>query len=482
MNAKRVFHVVSFVVIVVGLCLAVAWAVSHYFQDPDQVQHGLMMSCIITLVSGVLLCAITRGEIDLSRRDGFGIVTFGWLFAAAFGSLPFLLSSVVPDPVDAFFETMSGFTTTGASILTDLESVPKGIMFWRCLTQWLGGMGVLVLCVAILPFLGVSGMQIYKAEMPGPSKDRLTPRIARTAELLWGVYLLLTIVETLLLKWAGMSWFDSVCHTFATLSTGGFSTLTASVGGFNSLTIEVVIIVFMLLAGINFALHYRALMGKPSVYFKDPECRIFVMIWLTASLFMGLQVWQGSSEPLGSAMRAGFFQVTSIVTTTGFATANFDQWSVAARLLLLALMFMGACAGSTSGSIKMIRIYVLVKRAILDVRAHMLPHAVLRLKVGKKPVEPEVVTKISTFFIIFLLVGGLATLIMSFFMSDPLSAGTAVVATLCNIGPGLGAVGPAENFAFVPMGGKLVLSLCMLLGRLELYTVLVLFLPGFWRK
>ena len=482
MNFRRVFHVVSIVVIVIGLCIGAAVAVAHRMGDSRQVVQGLAMACGASILAGLLLWSITRGPVDLSRRDGFGIVTFGWLSAALFGALPYILTGIIPDFTGAFFETMSGFTTTGASILTDLEAMPRGILFWRALTQWLGGMGVLVLVVAILPFLGVSGMQIYQAEMPGPSKERLTPRIARTAELLWGIYVLLSVLLALLLRWAGMSWYDAVCHTFTTLSTGGFSTLTDSVAGFDSLRIEIILIIFMFLAGANYTLHFRAITGRPLVYFRDPECRFYLLVWLCASFFLAFNLRGTHFETLPEALRAGFFQATSILTTTGFATADFDAWPTASRLLLLALMVSGASAGSTSGGVKLIRIYVLVKRSILDIRAHMLPHAVLRLKVGKKPLDPSIAANISTFFIIFLLLGGIATLLMSFYMPDPISAVSAVLATLGNIGPGLGVVGPTENFAFVAPAGKMILSVCMLLGRLELYTVLVLLLPDFWKK
>ncbi len=482
MNIRAVFHLISFTLIVLAVCLGGCTLVSMHYGDPSQAIRGIATSAIITLVGGVVMWALTRGRIDLSRRDGFGIVAFGWLAAALFGALPYLLSGAIAHPIDAVFETMSGFTTTGASVLTDLEQLPRGILFWRSLTQWIGGMGVLVLCVAILPFLGVGGMQIYRAEMPGPSKDRLTPRIARTAEYLWGVYVVLSVIELLLLRAGGLSWFDACCHTFTTLSTGGFSTLTASVGGYNRIYVETVITVFMLLASINFALHFRAVRGKPLIYFRDSECRVFLAIWLFGWLALAFNTWQTVYPTFGEAARNAIFTTASILTTTGYATADFDQWPNFSRILLVALMFIGGSAGSTAGGIKVVRIQIMVMTILRELRTYMQPHAVLHVKLGRKPVEPDTVTHIAVFLIIFVLIFSGATVLMSFWMPNLESAATSVVATLGNIGPGLNAVGPAQTFAFIPAPGKIVLTACMLLGRLELFTVLMLFMPGFWRK
>jgi len=458
------------------------WVLSFLVDDPPSVQRAFAWSSGIVLVAGGLLWLLTRGPMDLSRRDGFGIVTFGWLAAAHFGALPYLFSGVIENPIAAIFETMSGFTTTGASVLDNLEEIPQGVMLWRCMTQWFGGMGVLVLCVAILPFLGVGGMQIYRAEMPGPTKDRLTPRITSTAKLLWGVYVLLSAVQCLLLKAGGMSWYDALCHTFTTMSTGGFSTRTASVGAYNSLYLEVVIICFMFLAGVNFSLHFRALKGNVGSYFQDPEFRTYLGLWLVACVFLGANTWGAQYPSLGQAMRAGFFQGTSILTTTGYTTADFDAWPGSSRLLLALLMFVGASAGSTAGGIKIVRLFVVAKTAVREIRLFMYPKAVFQIKLGRTPVEKEAVSNIAAFFIIFVIVFALATMVMSPFTPDLETAASSVVATLGNIGPGLGAVGAAQNYAGVPDFGKCILTLCMLLGRLELYTVLVLLLPAFWKK
>jgi trk system potassium uptake protein len=487
MNKRAVFHLTAFVTLVIGAAMGACAALSFYWNDPLRIQQSLLLSSVVTMLCAGVLLFFTRGGINLSRRDGFGVVTFGWLFAALFGALPYLLSGVIPDPVGALFETMSGFTTTGASVLPageypTLESIPRGILFWRALTHWFGGMGVLVLCVAILPFLGVGGMQLYRAEMPGPSKDRLTPRIATTAKLLWGVYALLTLAEILLLKFVGgMNWFDAFCHTFATMATGGFSTRTASVGAYNSGIVDVIIIVFMFAAGVNFSLHYYALTGRPGRYWKDPEFRFYFLFWLLCGLFLAVNILPLYTN-VPEALRAAFFQCTSVLTTTGFITADFDRWPDASRMLLVLMMFVGGCAGSTGGGIKVVRVVIMWKKVIKEVRQFMRPKAVLGLKLGGRPVEDEVVSHIAAFFTIFVLVFALATFLMTFYTPDLETAATSVVATLGNIGPGLNAVGATQNYALIPAPGQIILTLCMLLGRLELYTVLILFLPAFWKK
>lgn len=488
MNKRVVFHLVATVTLVIGLAMGLCAALSLYWGDPAWAFKSLLSASVLTSIFAAGLLFLTRGSVNLSRRDGFGVVTFGWVFAALFGSLPYIFSGVIPHPVAAIFETMSGFTTTGASVLPSgnfqtLESIPHGIIFWRALTHWFGGMGVLVLCVAILPFLGVGGMQIYRAEMPGPSKDRLTPRITTTAKLLWGVYALLTLVEILLLKYlGGMNWFDATCHTFATMATGGFSTRTASVGAFDSGIVDCIIIFFMFAAGVNFSLHYYALTGKPSRYWKDPEFRFYLIFLLVCGLFLTFSVWGTVYDDFLYSLRTAFFQATSILTTTGFVTADFNLWPEASRLLLVLMMFVGGCAGSTGGGIKVVRIFILWKKMVKEMRQFMRPQAVMQVKLGGKPIEQEIISHISAFFIIFLAVFALASFAMTFFTPDLETAATSVIATLGNIGPGLNAVGATQNFAAIPVPGQIILTLCMLLGRLELYTVLILFLPSFWKK
>ncbi|HOW98591.1 MAG TPA: TrkH family potassium uptake protein, partial [Kiritimatiellia bacterium] len=481
MNFRVVFHLVSHMLLVIAGGMAAAWGVSLYAGDPSLAQLALGFSCLGTLVSGLILKMATRGDTDLTRRDGFGIVTLGWLFASAFSALPFMLSGIIPHPVSAFFEAMSGYTTTGATVIPVLEGLPRGILFWRALTHFFGGMGVLVLCVAILPFLGVGGMQIFRAEMPGPSKDRLTPRITTTAKWLWGVYVFFTAIETGLLRLGGMSWFDAVCHSFATMATGGFSTRTVSIMAYQSPYIEAVITVFMFLAAANFALHYRALQGKVGSYFRDPEFRFYLALWTGSALFVSLILHTRLGMGALHALRLGFFQVTSIMSTTGFATADFERWPFVLKFTLILLMFVGGCSGSTGGGIKVVRLFVLAKAVGREIRLFMQPQAVLRVRLGEERLEPEVVSSIMAFVAIFVLLFLAGTAVMCFFTPDFPTAASSVAATLGNIGPGLGLVGPMSTYATIPPAGQAVLIVCMLLGRLELYTVLVMLLPGFWK-
>ncbi|MFH0953749.1 MAG: TrkH family potassium uptake protein [Verrucomicrobiota bacterium] len=482
MNFRSVLKVISFLLMVIGVGMAASWGVSLYFKDPSAAQHGLMISTITTLVTAVVLRILTRGAVDLTWRDGIGIGTLGWFVAALFGALPYVLSGVLRDPVAALFETVSGFTTTGASVITVVEPVAKGILFWRALTHFFGGMGILVLCVAILPFLGFGGMQLYRAEVSGLSQDRLTPRIATTAKLLWGVYVLLTILETVLLKLGGMSWFDALCHSFASIATGGFSTRTVSIAAYDSLYIEVVITVFMLLGATNFALHYSALRGNVSAYWKNSEFRFYLGLWAAACAVVTFNTWHSIYPTLSAALRNSVFSTTSLMTTTGFSTADFDRWPAFSKTVLLLLMVAGACVGSTGGGIKQMRLLVALKKILRQTKQFMHPQAVLQVKIGKEPVGDDTVLQILAFFILYVLVLVVASVVMTLFTHDMVSAFSSVIATTGGVGPGLGLVGPLQNYAAIPSGGKIVLILCMLLGRLEFYTMLALLFPSFWKK
>ncbi len=483
MNKRIVLHLVSYMTLVIGLAILACAGVSFYLGDGRDVQMAFVKSGFLTLAISVVMGLLTRGEVNLGRREGFGIVTFGWISVALVGALPYLFSGVIPNVIPAIFETVSGFTTTGSSILSDLESIPRGILFWRALTHWFGGMGVLVLCVAILPFLGVGGMQIYRAEMPGPFKDRLTPHITTTAKLLWGVYLLLTLTEAILLKFVGgMGWFDAICHSFSTIATGGFSTRSASVAYYNSATIDAILTAFMFIAGVNFSLHHYAVIGKPGRYLKDPEFKAYFFFLAACGLFMTLNIWFNGYGTLRHCFRDAFFTGTSVMTTTGFCTADFDLWPQASRLLLMIMMFAGGCAGSTSGGIKIVRMMIIFKKTVREIKLFMRPAAAIRIKLGNKPVEQDVVMHISAFFAIFVLVFAISSLLMTFYTPNLETATSSVIASLCNVGPGLNAVGATQNYAAIPATGQTILIICMLLGRLELYTILIMFLPGLWKR
>jgi trk system potassium uptake protein TrkH len=378
---------------------------------------------------------------------------------------------------------MSGFTTTGSTILTNIEGLPQSLLFWRALTHWLGGMGIIVLSLAILPMLGVGGMQLFKAEVPGPTADRLKPRIQDTAKMLWGVYFLLTVVECILLMFGGMSFFDAICHSFATLATGGFSTRNASVAAYDSSYIDGVITLFMILAGVNFALHFQVLRGKASEFFRSEELRVYLGIIAIATAIVMMSNWYGGiySQP-GENFRYSIFQVSSIMTTTGFGTADFELWPVLPQYIFLLLMFIGGCAGSTGGGMKVARIVLLFKHAQVQMFRLIHPRAIRLVKLGKRPVDKEVLHAILGFFALYIGIFVVGSLLVAATGMDFTSAGSAVIACLSNIGPGLGTVGPTDSFAYVPVFGKWVLIFCMLMGRLELFTVLVLFFPSFWRK
>lgn len=481
MNTRAVIHIISYLVGVIALAMLAGAAIALHYGE-GAAAWGLFSAAGVSLASAAASWLLTRGGIEISRRDGFGIATFGWLVASCFGALPYLFSGVIADPVSAIFETASGFTTTGASVLTDLESLPRGILFWRATTHFFGGMGVLVLCVAILPFLKVGGMQIYRAEIPGPSKDRLTPRIAATAKMLWGAYLLLCVLQTLLLMLGGMSLFDAWCHACATMATGGFSTRTASVGAYGSAYIEAVVIVFMFLAGTSFVLHLKLLMGKPFEYFRDVEFRLYLFVWLAACLVVAFNIWGRTYASLAQSVRAAFFQGTSILTTTGFVTEDFDRWPIASRLILVLLMFVGGCAGSTGGGAKIIRILTGLKVFVRELLVYMRPNAVKAVRIGGSPVQEQDVSNIVVFLLLFVALFAVGSVAMTAFTDDLGTAVSSTIASLGNIGPGLAGVGPVENYAGIPTGGKMVLVMLMLLGRLEVFTVLVVCHPGFWRK
>lgn len=475
----------------------------------------------ITFCSGaVFFWGFRKRDVQLKAREGFAIVAVGWAALSAFGALPFWLAPEgIPSYLDAYFETISGFTTTGASVVDHIEpeiaadgsilhpGLSRGVLFWRSLTHWLGGMGIVVLTVAILPFLGAGGYQMLRAEVPGPTADKLQPRIAQTAKILWFVYVLLTVVEILMLL-PVMGWFDATCHAFGTLATGGFATKNASLAHYDSVYIDVVVTVFMVLAGTNFVLHYRFLIGKGMSHLNDSEFRFYFSIIICATIFIAAFLYWGSYpakldpeqaaryESAGDCIRHSAFQVSAVITTTGFVTADFDRWPNPARVVLALLMVFGGCAGSTGGGVKIIRILVLVRFGIREVQRLVRPHAVIPLKIGGHTIEREVVSRVMGFLALYLVVFFLSVFTMTLILeaSGPpndtyvennkslVTAFGAVLATIGNIGPGFAGVGPMENFADLPAAAKLLCMFCMLVGRLEIYAVLVIMIPLTWKR
>ncbi|MDI6767941.1 MAG: potassium transporter TrkG [Bacteroidota bacterium] len=414
--------------------------------------------------------------------EGFLIATSGWIAISVFGTLPYLISGSITGFTDAFFETISGFTTTGASILNDVEILPHGILFWRSMTHWIGGMGIIVLSLAILPLLGIAGMQLYKAEAAGPTKDKLSPRIAETARLLWAVYVSLTFAEIVLLLFGGMSLFDAMCHSFGTIATGGFSTKNLSIAYYNSSYIEYVIGIFMFLSAVNFSLHYAAMRGDLINYFRNSEFKFFIV--LVGSAIMIVTLINILTQPvlgLIDSFRFSFFNVISISSCTGFASADFALWAPVAQLILIFLMFPGGCAGSTAGAMKNVRVLLLLKNSFSEAKRILHPKATIPVKFNGKNVHPDILSMIASFFVFYISTFALSTLILIVTGVDIISAISGVASCMGGVGPGLNSVGPMTNYSTIPIIGKWVLASDMLLGRLELFTIMVIFTRSFWK-
>jgi trk system potassium uptake protein TrkH len=438
----------------------------------------------ITLIVGFILYKFFWGEKTehLSQREGMAIVAIGWTAIGIFGALPFYLGNVFNTFIDAFFESVSGFTTTGASVLTNIEAVSEGFLLWRSFIQWLGGMGIIVLSLAILPFVGVGGMQLYKAEVPTPVPDKLRPRIRDTARILWKVYALISLAEVILLMLGGMGLYDALNHTFTTMPTGGFSTKNTSVAYFDNPYFEIIIIFFMLMAGINFSLHYQMMRGKPLVLWRDSECRFFLGAVFLLVVVVSLNLYGSVYEKMSQSIRFATFQVVSIVTTTGYTTADFEKWPAMSQFILLLSMFLGASAGSTGGGVKCLRIMVYFKYCYKELFSLIHPHAITSVKIGGKAVPADVMRSVLGFLGLYVGLFVLSSTILAGMGVDFMTSLSSIAATIGNIGPGFGMVGPTDNFTQIPYLGKWLLIWCMLLGRLEIYTLVIFFVPEFWRK
>lgn len=482
MNFKIILNIIGFLLILTGGFMLTAIPFSLYYKSDDI--FALLVSGLATCIFGFVLWFSTKKSdtSTITKRDGYIIVASGWIVMSLFGALPFVIHGAIPSYTDAFFETISGFTTTGASILSDIESVPYGLLFWRSLTQWLGGMGIIVLSLAILPILGIGGMQLYSAEVAGPSKDKLHPRVRETAKRLWAIYLALTVAQTLLLMFGGMNLFDSLCHSFTTLATGGFSTKNTSVAHFASPFIQYVIIIFMFIGGTNFTLHYLALHGKISAYFKNEEFRFYLFFVLITVFGTSIFLTLNNSYSVEQALRESSFNIISILSSTGFATSDYEAWAPFFTQFFLVLLLFGACAGSTSGGVKMLRHYLLMKNSLLELKRLIHPQAVIPVRYNGKAVSNDIISKIAAFVLLYLSVFIVGSLILAYTGLEFSSAMGSVAACLGNIGPGLGSTGPVANYGHVSETGKWVLSFIMLLGRLELFTVLIIISPAFWRK
>ncbi len=490
-NLSTVLGILGAFIFFLGFALLLPMVIAFVYDE--QVWHTFLLSASIAFIAGGMLYYLFRTDEELRIREGFLVVSLTWLFLSLVGALPFVISGILPSYTDAVFETMSGLTTTGATILggttswgfvnPEIESLPQSMLFWRSLAHWLGGMGIIVLTLAILPLLGVGGMQLFQAESPGPTTDKLTPRVQETAKLLWGVYVAFTGIEFLLL-WVhpSMDWFQALNHAFATLATGGFSTKSGSIAAFDSVYIDAVITLFMFLAGINFAMHFRLLKGNTESFFNNREIRFYSLITAISIVAISGSLWLFDGYDIGGAIQYGAFQAVSIITTTGFGTDDYELWHSFGAFFLFLLFFTGGCAGSTGGGVKMIRWMIIIRNSFREIKQIVHPKAILPIRIGDKTIDYNIQRTVLSFFVLYLIVFGFGALIMATMGYDMQSAIGASIACLGNIGPGWGEFGPTDNYAQIPLFGKWVLIIMMMIGRLEIFTVLLIFTPTFWKQ
>ena len=494
-NFKIIISFLGLTSMMNGLFMLIAVPISLYYKESEALE--ILWAGLTTLFIGALLYLFTRNNNkNLQKKDGYLIVTFGWVMLTLTGTLPYLFTQSIPHFPDALFEAISGYSTTGASILRDIEAMPKGILFWRSATHWIGGMGIIVLTIAILPMLGIGGMQLFMAEAPGPSADKMHPRITETAKRLWLIYFILTFSEMLLLKIAGMGWFDAANHAMATMSTGGFSTKNASLAHWNHLPwIQYIVIIFMFIAGANFLMSYFVLKGKFIKVIKNEEFKFYFFGVIGIVLVVSLLIFfyqdplliSSISHPkpfgeLEHAIRHGAFQVISVITTTGFVSADYTMWNSFATVIIFSLFFLGGSAGSTSGGVKIVRHIIMIKNALLEFKKILHPHAIIPVRYNDNAVQEKVVFNILSFFILYMGIFITSSILLSFMGLDILTAFGAAASSLGNIGPAFGKLSPVDHYAWLSDTAKVFISFLMLIGRLELFTVLVILTPYFWKK
>lgn len=484
-NTKLIFRFFGTVLLIETLTLLIAAIIALIYSEREI--YVFLLTAGITFTVGVISVLIgLKASSEIDRREGSLVVTFTWIIFSLFGMLPFFLSGQIPSFTDAFFETISGLTTTGASVLNNIEELSYSILFWRSFTHWIGGLGIIVLSLALLPVFGVSGAQLFAAESAGPTKDKIHPKISETAKRLFIIYGILTVVETVLLRIGGMSWFDAVCHSFGTVATGGFSTKQDSVGYWNSSYIQYVIAIFMILSGVNFSLYYFGFKIKFKKIRENEELRFFLITLLIFSIIVTLSLIDFNKsfnfDSIEKAWREAFFNVTAIITTTGFATADFMNWKSFTWIILLIAMITGASAGSTSGAIKMIRIVIVLKYCYYEFKRLIHPQAIVPLKYNGSIVNEDIITKLLAFVLLYLITIAFGVLVLSISGIPFMESISGMITCLGGVGPGLGQLGPAGNFSHIPEFSKWFLSFVMLLGRLELFTVLLIFTPVFWKK
>ena len=482
MDYGVVIKVLGILLVFEGLLMIPALFVSFFYGQGDS--FAFLLSIALTAIIGLFMFRVKGYHKKIKAKEALAIVAIGWILTSFFGSLPFVISGSIPSFVDAFFETISGLTTTGATLIEDVEALPKGILFWRSFTHWIGGMGILVLTVAILPTMGIGGFQIFKAEIPGPMADKIVPRIKDTAKILYVTYISMTILQIGLLLIGGMNLYESTIHTFGTLGTGGFSVRRENIGAYDSSYIHIVINIFMVLSGINFSLFYALYKGKWRDVIRNEELRLYLTIIFISSILVGLNIFiaSGGYKNIGLAFKDSFFQVSSIMTTTAYTTTDFDLWPVFSKTILFMLMFIGGCAGSTSGSIKGLRILVLFKLVKRQIGKTFHPNAYIPVKVDGKILNDSTITSIASFFILYIIIFFIGTLVISLEGLDFQSSISTAAASIGNVGLGFGSVGPSQNFSGFSSWAKMFLSLLMLMGRLELFTIIALISPKSWKN
>ena len=475
--------------VITGLSMLLPALIAFIYGETDL--YGHLKSSLICVLLGLPIWVFTRKSKRLNSKDGFAIVSFAWITVALAGSLPFYLTGIIPNFTDAWFEAMSGVTTTGATIIGNpstlphlingIESMPHGVLFWRSFLQWLGGMGIIVFTIAILPLLGVGGVQLFKAEVPGPVADKIKPRVKETAKILWMVYIGFTFLQFLLLGFAGMSWFDSICHAFTTMPTGGFSTQNASIAAYSNPIIHYIIIFFMFVAGVNFTLHFRAITGNYKSYFKDYEFKVYFSILFFATMLIFLNISFSNSDWSHNSFLISLFQSLALMTGTGYANADYELWPFFSQLLLFFMMFFGAMGGSTSGVMKIARVILLIKYAATETRRMLHSRAIIPIRIGDRTIGDDVIRNTLGFFLIYLSFFVLTALVLTALNYDFTSSLGVAASAIGNIGPAFGSFGPTDNYALLHPIGKWMMTFCMLLGRLEIFTIMVLFSRTFWK-
>ena len=481
-NKSVVLNVVGTLIIITGVLMALAIPFSFYYNDG--MQGVFIQSTLITIAIGLLTKYLTRKKKndEVKKREGYLIVAFGWTGMIICSAIPYLLSGAFDGITNVFFETVSGLTTTGSSILNNIEQMPESILFWRSMTQWIGGMGIIVLTIAILPLLGVGGMELFASEAPGPTKDKIHPRIKETAKRLWLIYVSLTLLQTTLLWVADMSFFDALNHALTTMSTGGFSTKQASIAHFTSPMIQYIIILFMFLAGTNFTLLYFGSKLKFKKFWNNDEFNWYVMAVILLTFVVTPLVYFSLNTGVEESIRTALFQVVSIITTTGYASANYTEWGAFASFIFFLLLFSGASAGSTSGGMKIVRITLLIKNGFLEFKRRLHPSAIIPVQLNGNGVSPKIIYNLLAFVFFYLFVFVSGSIALTFIGLDFKDAISASITAVSNVGPGIGSINPGASFAHLPNEAKWVLSFLMILGRLELFTIAILFTPYFWRR